>query len=62
MNKFQASDDRQVIQENFMAITEMARLRAQSLAVLDQSTQLLRMIDNMNCPLIRAPENGTRRR
>jgi len=61
MNKFQANDDRQVIQQNLTAITEMAWLRAQSLAVLDQSTQLLRIIDNMNCPLIRAPEDGTGR-
>jgi hypothetical protein len=51
-------DDRQVIQQNLTAIAEMARLRAYSLAVLDQSKQLLCMIDDMNGPLIRAPEDG----
>src|SRR5262249_25578202 len=55
---FQAEDDWQVIQQNLTAIAEMSRLRAYSLAALDQSMQLLRMIDDMNGPLIRAPDDG----
>jgi hypothetical protein len=47
-------DDRQVIQQNLMAIAEMQRARAHSLAVLDQSMQLLRIIDRINSPFIDA--------
>ena len=61
MNNFQPNDDRQVIQQSLTAIAEMARLRAHSLAVLDRSRQLLRMIDNMYGPLIRAPEDSAGR-
>jgi hypothetical protein len=58
---FPAKDDWQVIRQSVTAIAEMERLRAHSLAVLDQSRQLLRMIDNINGPLIRAPEDGAGR-
>jgi hypothetical protein len=47
-------DDRQVIQQNLTAIAEMQRARADSLAVLDQSMQLLRIIDRINSPFIDA--------
>jgi hypothetical protein len=57
----QANDDRQVIRQNLTAIAEMARLRAHSLTVLDQSRQLLRVIDDMYGPLIRAPDDGAGR-
>ena len=55
---FLAKDDWQLIQP---AIAEIERLRAHSVAVLDQSRQLLRMIDNINGPLIRASEDGAGR-
>ena len=56
---FQAKDDWQLIQQSLTAIAEP--LRAHSVAVLDQSRQLLRMIDNINGPLIRASEDGAGR-
>jgi hypothetical protein len=40
---FQAKDDWQLIQQSLTAIAEIERLRAHSVAVLDQSRQLLRM-------------------
>ena len=58
---FQAKDDWQLIRQSLTAIAEMARLRAHSLAVLDQSRQLLSKMDNINGPLIRAPEDGAGR-
>ena len=58
----QANDDRQLIRQNLTAIAEMARLRAHSLTVLDQRRQqLLRVIDDMYGPLIRAPDDGAGR-
>jgi len=58
---FLAKDDWQLIQQSLTAIAEIERLRAHSVAVLDQSRQLLRMIDNINGPLIRASEDGAGR-
>ena len=45
-------EDWQIIRQNLVAVAEMERLRADSLQLLDQSSQLLRLIDRINCPLI----------
>jgi hypothetical protein len=45
-------EDWQAIEKLRAAVTEMDRLRACSLEVLNQSSQLLRIIDQINSPLI----------
>lgn len=47
-----AMEDWQIIRQNLVAVAEMERLRADSLQLLDQSSQLLRLIDRITGPLI----------
>jgi hypothetical protein len=54
--------DWRVIQQRIAAIAEMEWLRAHSLQVLDQSSELLRMIDQINGPLINASSGNERPR
>ena len=56
-----ARDQWQVIQQTRTAIADLEQVRFYSLQVLDQSSELLRIIDKINSPLIGAPEDGAER-
>ena len=49
-------DDRKKIEQIHAAIADLARLRGDSLEIINHSNQLLRMIDLMNRPLMDAPK------
>jgi hypothetical protein len=50
-----AMDDRQVIQQAREAIVDLEQLLFYSKQALDQSSELLRVVDKISSPLIRAP-------
>lgn len=52
-----AGDDREVIDQALMAIADMGRLCTKSLEIVNQSRQLLRLVDLMSTPLINAPND-----
>ena len=53
MNELSTTEeDWRVIQQRLAAVAEMEWLRAKSLKVLDQSSALLRRVDQINSPLI----------
>jgi hypothetical protein len=56
-----ARDDWQVIQQARGAIVDLEQQLFYSKQVLDQSAELLRILDKIGSPLIRAPEDGVAR-
>jgi hypothetical protein len=50
-----AEEDWKKIQQIHAAIADLARLRGDSLEIINHSNQLLRMIDLMNKPLMGVP-------
>jgi hypothetical protein len=52
------SVDWQVIQQARAAVVDLEQLLFYSKQVLDQSSELLRIIDKINGPLIDAPRDG----
>jgi hypothetical protein len=49
-----AKEDREIIERVRSAISDIERLRADTVEIVNQSTQLLCLIDQMNKPLIGA--------